>query len=160
MRCSPGWWAVPVATYCPSRMVEHPISKSTKPRFATRWVTLYINVLERRVIFPVFPRDIPMNGFQRLNASSLESRLEAKLLPVSVKVQPSEVVAHPSIPMHIRCTLSLAHSLARSLKWSAGAECIPIRRQLSLEIGSPLTYTVANGPQWIWYNRLWFNGIW
>ena len=28
---SPGWWAAAVATYCPSRMVEHPKSKSTKP---------------------------------------------------------------------------------------------------------------------------------
>ena len=29
---SPGWWAATVATYCPSRMVEHPKSKSTQPR--------------------------------------------------------------------------------------------------------------------------------
>ena len=29
---SPGWWAATVATYCPIRMVEHPKSKSTKPR--------------------------------------------------------------------------------------------------------------------------------
>ena len=36
---SPGWWAATVATYCPSRMVEHPKSQ---PRFATRWVTLYV----------------------------------------------------------------------------------------------------------------------
>ena len=28
----PGWWAATVATYCPSRVVEHPKSKSTKPR--------------------------------------------------------------------------------------------------------------------------------
>ena len=28
---SPGWWAATVDTYCPSRMVEHPKSKSTKP---------------------------------------------------------------------------------------------------------------------------------
>ena len=28
---SPGWWATTVATYCPSRVVEHPKSKSTKP---------------------------------------------------------------------------------------------------------------------------------
>ena len=28
---SPGWWADIVATYCPSRMVEHPKSKSTQP---------------------------------------------------------------------------------------------------------------------------------
>ena len=28
---SPGWWATTVATCCPSRMVEHPKSKSTKP---------------------------------------------------------------------------------------------------------------------------------
>ena len=34
--------AATVATYCPSRMVEHPKSKSTQPRFATRWVTLYM----------------------------------------------------------------------------------------------------------------------
>ena len=27
---SPGWWAATVATYCPSRMVEHPKSKSTE----------------------------------------------------------------------------------------------------------------------------------
>ena len=26
-----GWWAATVATYCPSRMVEHPKCKSTKP---------------------------------------------------------------------------------------------------------------------------------
>ena len=29
---SPSWWAATVVTYCPSRMVEHPKSKSTKPR--------------------------------------------------------------------------------------------------------------------------------
>ena len=28
---SPGWWAATAATYCLSRMVEHPKSKSTKP---------------------------------------------------------------------------------------------------------------------------------
>ena len=27
----PGWWAATVATYCPSRVAEHPKSKSTKP---------------------------------------------------------------------------------------------------------------------------------
>ena len=30
---SPGWWAATVAAYCPNRMVEHPKSKSTKPRY-------------------------------------------------------------------------------------------------------------------------------
>ena len=34
---SPGWWAATVAIYCPSRMVEHPKSKSTKPRYPGRW---------------------------------------------------------------------------------------------------------------------------
>ena len=29
---SPGWWAATIATYCPSKMVEHPKSKSTQPR--------------------------------------------------------------------------------------------------------------------------------
>ena len=38
---SPCWWAVTVATYCTRRMVDHPKSKSTQPRFATRWVTQY-----------------------------------------------------------------------------------------------------------------------
>ena len=28
---SPRWWAATVAAYCPSRMVEHPKSKSTQP---------------------------------------------------------------------------------------------------------------------------------
>ena len=28
---SPCWWAATVATYCPSRMVEHSKSKSTQP---------------------------------------------------------------------------------------------------------------------------------
>ena len=28
---SPGWWAATVATYCPSRVVDHPKSKSTTP---------------------------------------------------------------------------------------------------------------------------------
>ena len=27
----PGWWAGTVATYCPSRLVQHPETKSTKP---------------------------------------------------------------------------------------------------------------------------------
>ena len=38
---SPGWWAATVATYCLSRMVEHPKSKSTQPRYSTTRVTLY-----------------------------------------------------------------------------------------------------------------------
>ena len=37
---SPGWWAATVATYCPSRMVEHPKSKETQPRYYTARVTL------------------------------------------------------------------------------------------------------------------------
>ena len=42
---SPGWWAATVATYCPNRMVEHPKSKSTQPRFSTRCDTLYFSGL-------------------------------------------------------------------------------------------------------------------
>ena len=38
---SPGWWAAFVATYCPSRAVEHARSKSTQPRYSTTRVTLY-----------------------------------------------------------------------------------------------------------------------
>ena len=38
---SPGWWAAAVATYCPSRMVEHTKSKSTKTLCQTTRVTLY-----------------------------------------------------------------------------------------------------------------------
>ena len=38
---SPRWWAATVATYCPSRVVEHPKSKSTQPRYSTTRVTLY-----------------------------------------------------------------------------------------------------------------------
>ena len=38
---SPDWWAATVATYCPSRMVEHPKSKSTLPNCRTRCPTLY-----------------------------------------------------------------------------------------------------------------------
>ena len=34
--CSPGSWVVTVAAYCPGRVVEHPKSKSTQPRSATR----------------------------------------------------------------------------------------------------------------------------
>ena len=41
---SPGWWAATVATYCPNRMVEHPKSKSTQPRYSTTRVTLYCHV--------------------------------------------------------------------------------------------------------------------
>ena len=32
---SPGWWAAIVASYCPSRVVEHTKSKSTPPRSET-----------------------------------------------------------------------------------------------------------------------------
>ena len=42
---SPGWWAATVATYCPNRMVEHPKSKSSQPRFSTRCDTLYFSGL-------------------------------------------------------------------------------------------------------------------
>ena len=38
---SPGWWAATVATYCQSRMVEHPKSKSTQPSCQTTSPTLY-----------------------------------------------------------------------------------------------------------------------
>ena len=47
---SPGWWAATVASYCPSRMVEHPKSKSTQPRSETTSVTLY------RVSIQIAPR--------------------------------------------------------------------------------------------------------
>ena len=41
---SPGWWAATVATYCPSRMVEHSKSKSTQPSCQTTSPTLYVCV--------------------------------------------------------------------------------------------------------------------
>ena len=41
LRCSQGWWAAIVATYCPSRMVEHLKSKSTQPNSETTRITLY-----------------------------------------------------------------------------------------------------------------------
>ena len=34
---SPCWWAAPVATYCPRRMMEHPKSKSTEPSAPGDW---------------------------------------------------------------------------------------------------------------------------
>ena len=37
----PGWWAATVATYCPSRLGEHPKSKSTQPRYLERRRTLF-----------------------------------------------------------------------------------------------------------------------
>ena len=43
-RSSLGWRAVIVAIYCPSRMVEHPRSKSTQSRSMTTMVTLYMEV--------------------------------------------------------------------------------------------------------------------
>ena len=42
MGSSHGCLAAIVATYCPSRMVEHPKYKSTQPRCMTTSVTLYI----------------------------------------------------------------------------------------------------------------------
>ena len=36
-------WAATVATYCPSQMVQYPKSKSTQPRSATTFVTLYVS---------------------------------------------------------------------------------------------------------------------
>ena len=44
----PGWWAATVSTYCPSRMVEHPKSKSTQPSSATCCVTMYVAEEEER----------------------------------------------------------------------------------------------------------------
>ena len=44
---SPGWWAATVATYCPSRMVEHSKSKSTQPSCQTTSPTLYVAVRPR-----------------------------------------------------------------------------------------------------------------
>ena len=37
---STGWWAATVATYCPSRMVEHSKFKSTQPSCQTTSPTL------------------------------------------------------------------------------------------------------------------------
>ena len=42
LESSPGWWAATVDAYCPSRMVEHPKSKSFQPRCAITRVTLYL----------------------------------------------------------------------------------------------------------------------
>ena len=39
-----GWWAATIATYCPSRMMEHLIPISTQPRSETFWVTLYYSI--------------------------------------------------------------------------------------------------------------------
>ena len=38
---SGGWWAATVASYCPSRMVEHPKSKATQPGYSNMRVTMY-----------------------------------------------------------------------------------------------------------------------
>ena len=37
--------AATVATYFPGRVMEHPKSKSTQPRSARRWATLYVYCL-------------------------------------------------------------------------------------------------------------------
>ena len=42
-----GWWAATVATYCPSRMVEHSKSKSTQSSCQTTSPTLYVAVRPR-----------------------------------------------------------------------------------------------------------------
>ena len=34
LESSAGWWAATVVTYCPSRVVEHPKSKLTQPRYS------------------------------------------------------------------------------------------------------------------------------
>ena len=41
LRSSPGWLADTVATYCPSRMVEHSKSKPTHPRCTNGIATVY-----------------------------------------------------------------------------------------------------------------------
>ena len=33
LQSSPGWWVATVATFCPSRLVQHPKSKSTQPMY-------------------------------------------------------------------------------------------------------------------------------
>ena len=38
---SQGWLAVTADSYCPCRLVEHLRSKTTQPRFARKWDTLY-----------------------------------------------------------------------------------------------------------------------
>ena len=43
-----GWWAAAVATYCPSRVVEHAKSKSTQPRYSTTRVTCTPPLCTRR----------------------------------------------------------------------------------------------------------------
>ena len=73
---SPGWWAAIVATYCPSRMVEHPKSKSTKPCARTPGsrctamvldmnYTVYAIIFGRQVeaaIAAVLPSDDPLDS--------------------------------------------------------------------------------------------------
>ena len=44
-----GWWAATIATYCPSRMMEHAIPVSTQPRAETFWVTLFtVTILDSK----------------------------------------------------------------------------------------------------------------
>ena len=51
MGSSPGWWAAGVATYCPSRVVDHSKSKSTKPSPRAHGTPcMYINKRTQRII--------------------------------------------------------------------------------------------------------------
>ena len=60
--CSTGRWAVLQLRCCPIKTVEHTKSKSTQPRSARRWVTLYsasiknVNISARRPrLWPSLP---------------------------------------------------------------------------------------------------------
>ena len=50
LRCSLGWWADTVATYCPSRIVEHLTSKSTQPNSENTRITLYITKIKKPIL--------------------------------------------------------------------------------------------------------------
>ena len=56
--------AATVATYCPSRMVEHLNSKSTQPRYSTTRVTLYyIHSCQFQSLYENQLVELPLAGF-------------------------------------------------------------------------------------------------
>ena len=79
MGSSPGWWAATAATYCPSRVVEHPKSKSTQPRFARRWVTLYnTSFFLLMYMYDISPSKIKMRTSGNMYSTAFQPSLKSR----------------------------------------------------------------------------------
>ena len=133
---SPGWWASSVATYCTSRMVEHPKSNSTQPSRSPaapdcRTVSFIQFVELKGSVFKKFDK----NNLFQVSCSDVRERFHLFALLFVVVVQTMKEYGWKEGEYEAWLLLSnVCHRITdqRSVHWSSTNVC-----------GAPITFQIA-----------------